>query len=189
MTNLIHHFKNLISNDLFLKLSGCLDERDVQLKKTIEVCICTILVGIKRSDNIEVILLSLKELEVSIEDQFNCFYVNESLFVSGQSYLEHLFPTKKERISEMISNEICVKSESARTIFNVVALLILFNLKNNPPKNLYPLLDSQIQGLYGFIPRGVRLVLGIPNLDYITDPSPIKERSFFGNLFMRSKRN
>lgn len=188
MTNLVNHFKNLISNDLFLKLSIYLDEKDTQLKKTIEVSICTVLVGIKRRNDLEAILLSFNELEVSMEEQLEGLDINETLFVSGQLYLDQLFPTKKERISEMISNEICIKSVSARTIFNLMALLILFNLKNNPPKNLHPLLDSQIQVLYGFIPRGVRLVLGIPNVDYITDYCPVDERPFLGFSFFRSKK-
>jgi hypothetical protein len=189
MNNLVSHFKNLISNDLFLKLSIYLEEKDTLLRQTIEVCICTVLVGVKRSNDIDVLLLSLKESDVSFEEQFNVFSVNETLFVSGQVYLDGLFPVKRERISEMISNEICVKSESARIIFNLVALLILINLKNNPPKNLLPFLDTQVQALYGFIPRGVRLVLGIPNLDYVTDHIPEKKLSFFGKLMMRSKRN
>jgi hypothetical protein len=176
MTNLVNHFKNLISNDLFLKLSIYLDEKDTQLKKTIEVSICTVLVGIKRRNDLEAILLSFNELEVSMEEQLGGLNINETLFVSVQLYLE------------MISNEICIKSVSARTIFNLMALLILFNLKNNPPKNLHPLLDSQIQVLYGFIPRGVRLVLGIPNVDYITDYCPVDERPFLGFSFFRSKK-
>ena len=33
MTNLVNNFKNLISNELFLKLLGYLDEKDALLKK------------------------------------------------------------------------------------------------------------------------------------------------------------
>jgi hypothetical protein len=165
MTTLLHPFKDLVSNDLFVKLASRCDEQENQLKKAFEVCICTLLVGIKNCKDLEVLLKAVDEIEVSFEKQLDDFYTHENLFSEAFVYLNRLFPNKKERLSEMISNEMCIKSESARVLFNVVTLLVLANLKKEVPENLFSLLDKEAQTLYGILPRGVRLILGIPNAE------------------------
>lgn len=188
MTNLVNHFKNLISNDLFLKLSIYLDERDSKLRKTIEASICTVLVGIMKTKDFDSFLLSLNELDTAFEHQLNDCYSKENLFSSGLVYLEKLFPSKKERISEMISNEICVKSETARAILNLASILVINNLKKDPPKNLLSLLESQTENLYRFLPRGVKLILGLPNEEYTLNSSFEKESTLFGFSFFRLRK-
>lgn len=188
MTNLVSHFKNLISKDLFLKLSVCLDEKEALLRSVIEASICTVLVGVEKSIDFQQLLRSLGELNVVNEHEMDNLYSNELLLSSGQLFLDKLFPSKKDRISEMISNEICVKSETARAILNLVAIVILTTLKKDPPKNLISLLESQSHILYGHLPKGVRLVLGIPNLEYESKYLIENERPIFGFSFFRTKK-
>lgn len=188
MSNLVSHFKNLISNDLFLKLSVYLNEKDAVLRRTIETSICTVLVGVEKSVDFQQLLRSLGELNVVDEHELDSLYSNELLLSSGQLFLDKLFPAKKDRISEMISNEICVKSETARAILNLVAIVILSNLKKDPPKSLTSLLESQSDVFYGQLPRGVRLVLGIPNEGYESKYLIEDERPVFGFSFFHSKK-
>ncbi|OAZ03967.1 DUF937 domain-containing protein [Flavobacterium succinicans] len=188
MSNLVSHFKNLISNDLFLRMSVYLDEKDASLRKAIETSICTVLVGVEKSIDFQGILCSLEELDVVDEQGMDGLHSNGMSFSSGQLFLDKLFSSKKDRIYEMISNEVCVKSETARAILNLVAMVILANLKKEPPKNLRSLLESQSHTLYGYLPRGVKLILGIPNVDYGSIHLNEKERTFFSFSFFRSKR-
>ncbi|MCZ8230218.1 DUF937 domain-containing protein [Flavobacterium sp.] len=188
MSNLVSHFKNLISNDLFLRMSVYLDEKDTLLRKAIETSICTVLVGVEKSIDFQGLLHSLDELDVVDEQEMDGLHSSGLLFSSGQLFLDKLFSAKKDRISEMISNEVCVKSETARAILNLVAMVILANLKKEPPKNLRSLLESQSHTLYGYLPRGVKLILGIPNVDYGSIHLKEKERAFFGFSFFRSKK-
>ena len=104
MTNLVNNFKNLISNELFLKLLGYLDEKDALLKKTIEASICAVLVGIKKSNDLEVFLKSSQNLSFDFEAQLNNYCSKESLFSCGYLYLDWLFAVKKDRISELAEN-------------------------------------------------------------------------------------
>jgi hypothetical protein len=174
MTTFLHPFKDLVSNDLSVKLATLCNERENQLKKAYEVCICTILVGIKNCKDLDVLLNAVDEIEVSFEKQLDNFYTSDNLFTEAFMYLNCLFPNKKERLSEMISNEICIKSESARLVFNLITLLLLTNLKKEVPKNLFSILDKEASLLYGSLPRGVRLLLGIPNAERAYDYSENK---------------
>ena len=74
MTTLLHSFKDLVSNDLFVKLAYICNERENQLKKAFEVCICTLLVGIKNCKDLEVLLKAVDEIGVSFEKQFDLYF-------------------------------------------------------------------------------------------------------------------
>nr|WP_315143627.1 hypothetical protein [uncultured Flavobacterium sp.] len=189
MTNLVNNFKNLISNELFLKLLGYLDEKDALLKKTIEASICAVLVGIKKSNDLDVFLKSSQKLSFDFEAQLNNYCPKESLFSCGYLYLDWLFAVKKDRISEMISNEVGVRSETARIVLNVVSILIINDLKKDTPKNLISILESQSEILCRLLPRGVKLILGLPNVDYATSIANENESSLFSFSFFKNKRN
>jgi hypothetical protein len=185
MTNLVNNFKNLISNELFLKLLGYLDEKDALLKKTIEASICAVLVGIKKSNDLDVFLKSSQKLSFDFEAQLNNYCPKESLFSCGYLYLDWLFAVKKDRISEMISNEVGVRSETARIVLNVVSILIINDLKKDTPKNLITILESQSEILCRLLPRGVKLILGLPNVDYATSVANENESSLFSFSFFK----
>jgi hypothetical protein len=189
MTNLVNNFKNLISNELFLKLLGYFDEKDVLLKKTIEASICAVLVGIEKSNDLDVFLKSSQNLSFDFEAQLNNHSSKESLFSCGYLYLDWLFAVKKDRIPEMVSNEIGVRSETARIVLNIVSILIINDLKKDTPKNLISILESQSEVLSRLLPRGVKLILGMPNVDYVTSDEIEKESSSFSFSFFKNKRN
>ena len=189
MTNLVNNFKNLISNELFLKLLGYLDEKDALLKKTIEASICAVLVGIKKSNDLEVFLKYSQNLSFDFEVQLNNYCSKESLFSCGYLYLDWLFAVKKDRISEMISNEVGVRSETARIVLNVVSILIINDLKKDTPKKLISILESQSEVFCRLLPRGVQLILGLPNVDYTTSIANENESSLFSFSFFKNKRN
>ena len=188
MTNLVNNFKNLISNELFLKLLGYLDEKDALLKKTIEASICAVLVGIKKSNDLEVFLKSSQNLSFDFEAQLNNYCSKESLFSCGYLYLDWLFAVKKDRISEMISNEVGVRSETARIVLNVVSILIINDLKKDTPKKLISILESQSEVFCRLLPRGVKLILGLPNVDYTTSIANENESSLFSFSFFKNKK-
>ncbi|TAF72851.1 MAG: hypothetical protein EAZ58_01660 [Flavobacterium sp.] len=189
MTNLVNNFKNLISNELFLKLLGYLDEKDALLKRAIEASICAVLVGIEKSNDLEVFLKSSQNLSFDFEAQMNNCCPKESLFSCGYLYLDWLFAVKKDRISEMISNEIGVRSETARIVLNVVSILIINDLKKETPKNLISILESESEIFYRLLPRGVKLILGLTNVDYATGIANENESSLFSFSFLKNKRN
>ena len=68
-------------------------------------------------------------MSFDFEAQLNNYCSKESLFSCGYLYLDWLFAVKKDRISEMISNEVGVRSETARIVLNVVSILIINDLK------------------------------------------------------------
>lgn len=188
MTNLVNNFKNLISNELFLRLLGYLNEKDSLLKKSIEASICTVLVGIKKKEDLAIFLNSSKNLSFDLEVELNKYYPKESLFSCGYLYLDWLFDARKDRISEMISNEVGVRSESARIVLNLVSILIINDLKKQTPKNLVSLLESQSEILCSLIPRGVKLILGMPNVDCETSNEIENESSLFSFSFFKNKK-
>ena len=68
--------------------------------------------------------------------------------------LKEIFTNKKGRISEMISNEVGIKSETAREILNFSALLVVSYLKNNIQllDSLKLLLEDQKRDILNSIP-------------------------------------
>jgi hypothetical protein len=88
--------------------------------------------------------------------------VDDCYKTEGNTYLELLFANKKARITEMISNEVGIKSETAREILNFSALLTLSYLRNNSEitANLKSLLDDQKREILNSIPPGIKIILG-----------------------------
>lgn len=158
---LLVHFKNLISNDLLHKLSVYLDENEVLVRKTIEVCVGTVLLGIHLQKKPEALSFFTKEITLDFERELDGFCAKEVVFPEGMYCIEHLFSVKKDRIPEMISNELCVKSTTARAILHLVALVIVSHIKTEQPKTLQNMLEEQYAILARVLPRGVRLVMGI----------------------------
>ena len=128
-------------------------------------------------------------MSFDFEAQLNNYCSKESLFSCGYLYLDWLFAVKKDRISEMISNEVGVRSETARIVLNVVSILIINDLKKDTPKKLISILESQSEVFCRLLPRGVKLILGLPNVDYTTSIANENESSLFSFSFFKNKRN
>lgn len=186
---LLSYFKNLISNDLVEKLSTYLDENEVLVRRTIEVCIGTLLIGINNHKGKDSKLFLSQEITTNFESELDGFCAKEIVFPEGMYFVEQLFSIKKDRIPEMISNEICVKSATARAILNMVALLIMSNLKNDKPKEFESLLHEQYSYLSGLLPRGVRLVMGVATIEYAIPSVKKSEKKSNGFSFFRFKKN
>ena len=88
----------------------------------------------------------------------------------------------------MISNEVGVRSETARIVLNVVSILIINDLKKDTPKKLISILESQSEVFCRLLPRGVKLILGLPNVDYTTSIANENESSLFSFSFFKNKK-
>jgi len=73
-----------------------------------------------------------------------------------------LFLNKKGRLSEMISNELVVKSETASAVFNLSIMVVLTYLKNKNQKanDLQVILGEQKIIISKAIPEGIQIMLG-----------------------------
>lgn len=188
MTDLILHFKNLIPQELIFKLSTVFNERECQLKQAIEVSISSVLLGVKKCKSLDVLLRQVKDSEVSYEKELEFFFRKEAVFSEAHYFINHLFPSKKDRISEMISNEICIKSESSRAVFNLVTLLVLTNLKEGTSERLVSIQETELQTFCRFLPVGVRLILGVSASENAYVYSELSETVAFGFSFFGFKK-
>ena len=137
--NLQIELRRFISSNVVSKLNKFYFENDALLIKGIDVSIGTVLMGLyNRTEESEF----SKEI-VSLIQEDSTFYqevdftsgrilsVDDCYRLEGNALLKEIFTNKKGRISEMISNEVGIKSETAREILNFSALLVASYLKNN----------------------------------------------------------
>ena len=136
------------------------------------------------------IVESIANSEFYVTNEFksgNPLLINNSFDKEGHFPLNLIFSTKKARISETISNELGIKSETAAGIFNLSVLFILSYLKNQNQnsKELYATLEDQKKIMISTIPEGVRIMLGYCNFECSELPIEKKEfkARFISNLF------
>lgn len=166
--NLQIELRRFISSNVISKLNKFYYENDALLIKGIDVSIGTVLMGCYSYTDEK----SFKKMIKSLE---NTFFFKEIDFVAerilsvddcykteGNTFLELLFANKKARITEMISNEVGIKSETAREILNFSVLLTLSYLKQNSEitANLKLLLEEQKREILNSIPPGIKIILG-----------------------------
>jgi len=167
--NLLNQLKEIISPNLISKLSKRYDESEVLLRKSVETGISTVLIGlnniIENVDLFEEIIESIVKTkfyeEVKLENS-KSLLANNSFIEEGETPLAMLFLNKKGRLSEMISNELVVKSETASAVFNLSIMVVLTYLKNKNQKanDLQVILGEQKIIISKAIPEGIQIMLG-----------------------------
>jgi hypothetical protein len=151
------------------------EENEILLKRSIDTSLCTVLIGLDNIINntslydsiIEYISLSEFYKTIEYEDG-KLSSINYSFEREGFTPLNLIFSSKKGRITEMISNEVGVKSATAGAILNFAVMLILSHIKNEnqKSKNILSDLNSEKKAILGIVPEGIRIILGYPNFEY-----------------------
>jgi len=169
---LLNQLRSIITSPLISMFCKKFEENEILLKRSIDTSICTVLIGL---DNIIGNTILFDKVIESIS--FTEFYrtteydngklssINYSFEHEGFIPLDLIFSTKKERISEMISNEIGIKSETAGAILNFAVMLILSHFKNEmqKEKTLENDLVFDKKAMLNAVPEGIRIILGYSN--------------------------
>lgn len=192
--NLQIELRRFISSNVISKLNKFYFENDALLIKAIDVSLGTVLMGCYNNFEEK----TLEEMTELIEE--SSFYkeidfasarilsVDDNYKLEGNPLLEQIFTAKKGRISEMISNEVGIKSETAREVLNFSALLIVSYLKYNSEliASLKLLLDDQKRDILNSIPPGIKIILGFSCYETVEEKNNSRfARSIF-NLFGNS---
>ncbi|WP_348800465.1 DUF937 domain-containing protein [Flavobacterium adhaerens] len=196
---LLNQLRSVVTSPLISLFCKKYEENESVLKKSIDASFCTVLIGlgdkITNDALFEQIINSVALTEFYKSTEFEngkITSINYSFEEEGNEPLNQIFSYKKGRISEMISNEIGVKSETASAILNFATMLILTRFNNEIQKenNMLNSIISEKNTLLNTIPEGIRLILGYPNFEYeethfnsdSLSKSNIKQL-FFGKLF------
>jgi hypothetical protein len=172
---LLHQLRGIITSPLTSLFCKKFEESENLLKKSIDASICTVLIGLENvMDNTilyDKIIDSITTTEFYKTTEFEdgkISSINYSFEEEGFIPLNMIFSTKKGRISEMISNEIGVKSETAGAILNFAVMLILSHFVNEKQKetNIQNDLNSQKKVILNNVPEGIRVILGYSNFEY-----------------------
>jgi hypothetical protein len=184
-----NQLRGFISPFLVSKLSREYNESEVLMKKSIETSISTILIGLNNKfddknlydELMEYIANSEFYLDFKIEAT-KIVVINSSFNKEGFKPLNLIFLNKKERISEMISNEIGVKSETASAILNFSVMFVCSYLKNQNQnfKSLQLLINEQKRMIMSTMPEGIRLLLGVSTVEIVQEKS---KRNFASNIY------
>ena len=187
--NLQIELRRFISSNVVSKLNKFYFENDALLIKGIDVSIGTVLMGLyNRAEELDF----YKDIVSLLEDD-STFYkevdftsgrilsVNDCYRIEGSSIVKEIFTSKKGRISEMISNEVGIKSETAREILNFSALLVVSYLKNNSQllESLKLLLEDQKRDILNSIPPGIKIMLGFSCYETVEEKNQSIGRSIF----------
>lgn len=187
--NLQIELRRFISSNVVSKLNKFYFENDALLIKGIDVSIGTILMGLynksEESDFYSEIVAMIKEDSTFYQEiDFNAgriLSVDDCYRLEGNALLKELFSNKKGRISEMVSNEVGIKSETAREILNFSGLLVMSYLRNNLQllESLKLLLEDQKRDILNSIPPGIKIILGFSCYETVEDKSQTMGRSIF----------
>nr|WP_315243722.1 DUF937 domain-containing protein [uncultured Flavobacterium sp.] len=189
--NLQIELRRFISSNVISKLNKFYFENDALLIKAIDVSLGTVLMGCYNNFDEK----TLEEMTELVHD--SAFYkevdfassrilsVDDNYKLEGNQLLEQIFTSKKARITEMISNEVGIKSETAREVLNFSTLLVISYLKFNAEvtTSLKLLLDEQKRDILNSIPPGIKIILGFSCYETVEEKNNSRfARSIF-NLF------
>jgi hypothetical protein len=187
--NLQIELRRFISSNVVSKLNKFYFENDALLIKGIDVSIGTILMGLynksEEADFYSEIVSMLPESSTFYQEvDFTAgriLSVDECYRLEGNPLLKELFSNKKGRISEMVSNEVGIKSETAREILNFSVLLVISYLRYNLQliESLKLLLEDQKRDVLNSIPPGIKIILGFSNYETVEDKNQSIGRSIF----------
>lgn len=178
--NLQIELRRFISSNVVSKLNKFYFENDALLIKAIDVSLGTILMGMyNKIDEItffDEILEKVEDTRFYAEVDFEAgriLSVDDCYAIEGNSILKQIFTNKKGRISEMISNEVGIKSETAREVLNFSGLLFISYLKNNVQllPSLKLLLEDQKRDILNSIPPGIKIILGFSCYESVEEKS------------------
>lgn len=189
--NLQIELRRFISSNVISKLNKFYYENDALLIKAIDVSLGTVLMGCYNNFDEK----SLEEMTELVQN--SVFYkeidfasarilsVDENYKLEGNSFLEQIFSNKKSRITEMISNEVGIKSETAREVLNFSTLLIVSYLKSNAQliSGLKLLLDDQKRDILNSIPPGIKIILGFSYYETVEEKSNVTATRFTKSIF------
>lgn len=187
--NLQIELRRFISSNVVSKLNKFYFENDALLIKGIDVSIGTVLMGLYNKAEEsgfykEVVSLIPDDSTFYGEVDFTSgriLSVDDCYRIEGNELLKEIFSNKKGRISEMISNEVGIKSETAREILNFSALLVVSYLKNNTQllKSLKLLLEDQKRDILNSIQPGIKIILGFSCHETVEEKNQAMGRSVF----------
>lgn len=197
---LLLQLRSIITSPLISIFCKKFEENELLLRKSIDTSICTVLIGLENIMNDDVLYDNLIDSITNTEfyrtiefENGKITSINYCFEQEGFGPLSTIFSAKKGRISEMISNEIGVKSGTASAILNFSAMLILSHFANE--KQLESIirndLNSQKKLILSNVPEGIRVLLGYSNFEYedayADSNTPVKTdvRSYFLNKFFK----
>jgi hypothetical protein len=188
---LLNQLRSTITSPLISIFCKKFEENEISLRKSIDTSICTVLIGldniIKSTSLYDKIIDSISNTEFYKSLEFEngkLSSINYSFEQEGVIPLNLIFSIKKGRISEMISNEVGVKSETASAILNFAVMLILSHFKNEKQKELAIQSSVNIEktAIIRTIPEGIRVILGYSNFEYeeeiVNDSIPLFKQKF-----------
>jgi hypothetical protein len=193
---LLSQLRSTISSSLISIFCKKFEENEIALRKSIDASICTVLIGLDSIIKTNVLYdkiidsISNSNFYKTIEfENGKLSSINYSFEEEGFIPLNLIFSIKRSRISEMISNEIGVKSETAKALLNFAVMLTLSHLKNEKQKVkfLQSTLDSEKSNIIKALPTGIRVILGYSNFvceDYNETDSFPSIKSNFINQFL-----
>lgn len=171
---LLNQLRSVITSPLISMFCKKYEENEILLKKSIDTSICTVLIGLDNIvdspslyDNL-IECITFTEFYKTIEyDNGKLSSINYSFEREGFVPLNLIFSTKKGRISEMISNEIGIKSATAGAVLNFTVMLILSHFKKEDQKikNIQSNLSSEKKAILNTVPEGIRIILGYTNFE------------------------
>jgi hypothetical protein len=171
---LLNQLRSLISSSIISKFSKKFEENEALLIKSIDTSICTVLIGLNNVidntilyDKILTSIACSEFYESTTFENGKLSSINNSFETEGSAPLHLIFSNKKGRVSEMISNEIGVKSETAYAILNFVVMVILshFHKEKQTAKNIQHSLNEEKKAIIRSIPQGIRLIIGCAHLE------------------------
>lgn len=171
---LLNQLRGIITSPLISMFCKKFEENENLLKRSIDTSICTVLIGLVNI--IDNTVLYDKVIDSIIATEFYKITEYDNGKLSSLSYsFEHegfiplnlIFSAKKGRISEMISNEVGVKSETAGAILNFATMLILSHFKNEKDKGntTQDNLNLEKKAILNAVPEGIRVILGYSNFE------------------------
>ena len=197
-SNLLTQFRNYISPGLISSFSKKYEESDILLKKSFDAALSTILIGLyNRIDEVNLLQNVLKSIEnsefyndIKFEKEVPLL-INNSFLIEGHQPLSILFLNKKARLSEMISNEVGIKSETAFAVFNLSVMFILsyFRNKNIKSVDLQKNLEDQKNEILKKIPQGIRVILGYSQFESIEESTKISFGTSLNQFLFSLKGN
>lgn len=194
--NLQIELRRFISSNVVSKLNKFYFENDALLIKAIDASIGTILIGAYNKMHEVNLCNELVQIagvtgfyeEIDFESG-RLLSVNDCYRNEGNKLLKRIFDNKKARISEMVSNEVGIKSETAREVLSFSALLVFsyFNYKKYSHEDLQFMLEEQKRGILNSIPLGIKIILGFSSYEVVEEKSRSRfSNSIFNHIFSNS---
>lgn len=187
--NLQIELRRFMSSNVVSKLNKFYFENDALLIKAIDVSLGTVLMGLynhlEEATFFDEIIDKFEDSIFYSEVDFDAgriLSVDDCYDIEGNPILKQIFINKEGRISEMVSNEVGIKSETAREVLNFSGLLVVSYLKNNPQllPSLKLLLEDQKREILNSIPPGIKIILGFSCYESVEEKKQANlGRSFF----------